>query len=319
MTTHMNLSMLPPLWMDSKGHEELPTVRTAQAPLLSPSPLSPKTVPSPIYPVPHDGLMRKKARAVRNSLANDAECAGLPNTSSPTSVQGRSPLVFKLEEEASLQLAETAKSDGHISDLKPPTASQVGPEVAETYREIRPRDENTTTRIPDAFIIARSLRRHTSPHTEGSTCEGESGKSKASDHRMLRAVIQPRAGKPVLIQCALDSIKELQATELVKDTAKSPQSASPPKTARKPLPILPKSLSNARRHSTGPPSPKATPRSSDYGKSIRDPIIVPICKGSLLLKLYPLVANHFHNYHSAAQPCNAPIPKHCWHKWQERR
>jgi len=276
----MNLSMLRPMWIDSKGHGGFPTVRTAQAPLLSPSPVSPKTVPSPIYPVPHDGLIRKKDRAVSESLANRVKYAGLSSPNSPAPVQGRSPLVFKLEE-ASLQLAETVKSDGDISGLKSPTSGREGPELAETYRETRPRGENGSVRIPDAFIIARSLRRHSSPHPNTSTCEGEAWKLNGSHHRTLRAVIQPRAGKLFLIQCALDTIHEPCARTLVKDIGKSPQNARPSKTAHKLLPIIPKPSSNARRLSTGLRSPKTTPRSSDYEKSIRDPIAVPICENPL--------------------------------------
>ncbi|KAI0392334.1 hypothetical protein F5Y17DRAFT_459928 [Xylariaceae sp. FL0594] len=267
MTAHMNQSHtrrpeLAPLWIDHRGRRvALPTVRTAHAALLSPSPQSPKTLPS---------LVRQTDRAViGDRVADDAPRASLPRASLPTPVKGPSPLVSELEK-VSLQIADNAKPNTDASDPISPSTSQGGMGASATHVGNQYRERNGSATVPDTYIIARSLR----PLSDTSPTEGSF--SQWSDYKTLRAVVQPQAGKPILVQLTSDSPHGLQATMLAKDSLMSPESASPARHVRRPLPDLPRPSPHVRHPSTGLSSPKSSPRSSEFAKSIRDQIAVPI-------------------------------------------
>ncbi|KAI1809577.1 hypothetical protein GGS20DRAFT_274607 [Poronia punctata] len=266
---------LTPLWTDYQNSQSsLPTLRTAQTPLLSPSPLSPKTLPSPMYPISHEGLMQMEDRALVDSLTNSIKSTSLSSPKSARSPHGRSPLVSKLEE-ASRHLTRPLRTRARISKLKSPIVTIGGPGMTQSYGQGGSEGTHRDERNADAFVIARSLRRQSSSPAGNST-GAETPKPKRPDHLTLRAIIRPRAPgrQTFLIQRTLD-INELRAKASAQ-SPETPQSASPAIAIRKPLPVLSKLASNAKQPGAGPQSPKTTSPTADYEKSIRDPKAVPI-------------------------------------------
>ncbi|KAI0457417.1 hypothetical protein F5B21DRAFT_93963 [Xylaria acuta] len=278
MTTHVNGAGRPnlaPLWTNYQlGRSPTTAFRAAQGPLLSPSPMSPGRLPSPMYSASSDGLARKKDRTLGSSRVHKVSS---PSVSSPkllASIEGQSPLVSKLEK-VSLQLTA----------LKPPLITQGDAGDNQTHHKLRPREDYGNAATADAFIIARSIRRNGSPTTSTSHpfWEDESPKSKLPNRLTLRAIIRPKAPgrKTFLIQRNLD-IDELRAAALITSSEQSDKSASPSKTNRKPLPVPAKWSSNNRRPSAGLSSPQAErssnimSHSTDYDKLVRDSKTVPI-------------------------------------------
>ncbi|KAI1122071.1 hypothetical protein F5Y10DRAFT_271456 [Nemania abortiva] len=277
MTTHVNPQGRPtlaPLWTnyESLGRPSATAFRAAQAPLLSPSPLSPGTVPSSMYPASLEGSARKKHRALL-----DVQKTSPSNISSPkplVPIEGQSPLVSKLEK--SLQLVDPINSpsaaDGELGESR-------------ARHALRPREEYGDITTADAFVIARSIRRSNSPTAEVSRpfWEINSSESKLPRRLTLRAIIRPRAPgrNTFLIQRNID-IDELRATASTGSSDKFHRSGSLSKAGRKPLPTPAKWSSTSGRLSAGLSSPQAErysrkmSQSSGYDKLIRDPKAVPI-------------------------------------------
>ncbi|KAI0426488.1 hypothetical protein F5Y09DRAFT_318748 [Xylaria sp. FL1042] len=283
MTTHVNASGRPtlaPLWTSQQSLGKLPTTttfRAAEGPLLSPSPVSAASVPSPMYPN-FDKLMRKKDRALLDSLSH--KVSPLSAASPKSAIEGRSPLVSKLEQ-ASIQLADAGKSQSP----KSPQVARGSLRKLKENHEFRPHEDYGNIKTADVFVIARSIRRNTSPDGENARpfWESESPKTKIPQRLTLRAIIRPKAPgrKTFLIQRNLN-IDELRATASVKSPDTTHQIASLSRATRKPLPVPAKWLSNSRRPSTGISPPQAerpsqiTSHSTDYDKLIHDPKIVPL-------------------------------------------
>ncbi|KAF2968333.1 hypothetical protein GQX73_g5244 [Xylaria multiplex] len=284
MTTHVNNTGRPtlaPLWTNQQGLGKRPTAafRTAQGPLLSPSPMSAASFSSPVYPPSFNDFMRKKDRALVNSLSHKTSPSSVSSPMSLASVEGQSLLVSKLEK-ASMQLTDTETPDSPLSPL-----SQGNSQEAKQHPKFRPKEDYGNIRTADAFIIARSIRRNSDPATETSRPFWEDGSSGAKLPRrlILRAIIRPKAPgrQAFLIQRNLD-IDEIRATASASALEKYHQSTSPSGLGRKPLPVPAKWSSTIKRPSMGlspleaePPS-KTTSHSTDYDRLIRDPKTVPI-------------------------------------------
>ncbi|KAJ8125914.1 hypothetical protein O1611_g7724 [Lasiodiplodia mahajangana] len=274
MTTHVNAQGRPtlaPLWTnyESLGRSSATAFRAAQAPLLSPSPMSPGTLPKPMYPASLDGSTRKKNRALLDVHKTSPSTISSPRPLVP--LEGQSPLVSKLEK--SLLLVDAISS---------PSATEGDSGEANARHILRPREEYGNIATADAFVIARSIRRSNSPTADGLRpfWEMDSSKSRLSRRLTLRAIIRPRAQgrNTFLIQRNLD-IDELRATTSTGPSDKSHPGASPSKASRKPLPVLAKWSSNTRRPSASPQAERfsrKTPHSPGYDKLIRDPKAVPI-------------------------------------------
>ncbi|KAI1105566.1 hypothetical protein F4804DRAFT_303834 [Jackrogersella minutella] len=105
MTSDVNISRRPslePLWTNYRSVGGLPKTVFRPIPInasLSPSPLSPKSLPgpSPVHPASYDGSMRKQDRALVNSL--DQRARHLMNSAplTPIDEYSPSPLVARLE------------------------------------------------------------------------------------------------------------------------------------------------------------------------------------------------------------------------------
>ncbi|KAI1355348.1 hypothetical protein F5Y01DRAFT_173900 [Xylaria sp. FL0043] len=283
MTTHVNASGRPtlaPLWTSQQGlgKRSMTTFRAAEGPLLSPSPVSAASVPSPVYPN-FDKIMRKKDRALLDSLSH--KVSPLSATSPKSALEGQSPLVSKLEQ-ASVQYIGAEKSQLPNS----PQAARGSLRKLKGNREFSPHEDYGNIRTADVFVIARSIRRNTSPAGENSRLfwEGGSPKTEVPQRLTLRAIIRPKAPgrKTFLIQRNLD-IDELRAAAAVRTPEKAHQITSPSRASRKPLPVPAKWSSNNRRPSIGVspsqaerPSPQIMSHSTDYDKLIYDPKTVPL-------------------------------------------
>ncbi|KAJ3562623.1 hypothetical protein NPX13_g8497 [Xylaria arbuscula] len=268
MTTHVNSPGRPtlaPLWTgpQSLGQPPAAAFRAAQAPLLSPSPLS----------------MRKKDRALLDSLSNKISPSSVSDLKPLASVEGISPLVSKLEH-ASIELTNNEKSPS-----KSPEPAQSSSGEAKKRRDSRLHEEYGNIKTADAFIIARSIRRDRNSTSKESLPFWEDGLSTANSPRRLtlRAIIRPKAPgrQSFLIQRSLD-IDELRATTSTSNAEKGLSDVSPLKASRKPLPVPTKWSSNRKSQgiailpSQARLSAKTTPRSNDYAKLIHDSKTVPI-------------------------------------------
>ncbi|KAI1282729.1 hypothetical protein F5Y07DRAFT_196090 [Xylaria sp. FL0933] len=282
MTTHVNASGRPtlaPLWTSQQGlgKRSMTTFRAAEGPLLSPSPVSAASVPSPVYPN-FDKIMRKKDRALLDSLSH--KVSPLSATSPKSAIEGQSPLVSKLEQ-ASIQFIGAEESQSPNS----PQAARGSLRKLKGNREFSPNEDYGNIRTADVFVIARSIRRNTSSADENSRpfWEGGSPKTKVPQRLTLRAIIRPKAPgrKTFLIQRNLD-VDELRATASMKPPGTAQQIVSPSRTSRKPLPVPAKWSSNNRRPSIGiSPSQAERPsqtmsHSTDYDKLIYDPKTIPL-------------------------------------------
>ncbi|KAI1145573.1 hypothetical protein F4825DRAFT_240662 [Nemania diffusa] len=290
MTTNANSQGRPalaPLWTnyESFGRSSAVAFRTAQGSLSSPSPLSPGSLPSSMYPT----STRRKSRALLDTPSHKISPSSISSPRPLVPIEGHSPLVSKLEE-VSLQLVDAATS---------PSAAEGELGEAQARRALLPREEYGNMATADAFVIARSIRRHDSPKAETSPVfwEREPPKAKPAHRLTLRAIIRPRAlGRHTfLIQRNLD-IDELRATALAGASDKSQQNVSPSKANRRPLPVPAKWSSNSRRPSAGLSSPQAErfskkmPNSLGYDKLIRDAKTVPVHTHYAISKLPALAA-----------------------------
>ncbi|KAI8946365.1 hypothetical protein F4801DRAFT_70656 [Xylaria longipes] len=275
MTTHVTGAGRPtlaPLWTNYQLGRAT-AFRAAQGPLLSPSPMSPSRLPSPMYST-SDGFARKKDKTLGNSRVHKVSHLSVSSPRVLASIEGQSPLVSKLEK-ISLQLTA----------LKSPPATEGDAREAQTRRKLRPREDFGNAATADAFIIARSIRRNGSPTTSTSNpfWEDESPKSQQPNRLTLRAIIRPKAPgrKTFLMQRNLD-VDELRAAASTTPPDQSDNSASPSKMTRKPLPVPAKWSSYNRRPSAGLSSPQAErsskimSHSTDYDKLVHDSKTVPI-------------------------------------------
>ncbi|KAI0144595.1 hypothetical protein GGR57DRAFT_507467 [Xylariaceae sp. FL1272] len=257
---------------------------------LSASPVSPGCLPSPLYPQFKDGMEVKE----RDHSSVRPLCHPPPSSlASPTS------LVPKFEQFSILHPTSTAQADDppspelpELPELSSPGSSTSGSEVSDADNPHYHADnrEHTTTKSstlgrpaptlpnltqiqygtsqpsPDAYIIARSLRRP-------STSPDASPVSPSPMRITLRAVIRPRdPSKPVfLVQRTLD-LDSLKSTS--RQIVTSPSSP----TRRRPLPVLPK-RGTAKAGRTPRPVP-ATPISGladkQYHNLVRDAKAVPV-------------------------------------------
>lgn len=251
MATHVNASGRPnlaPLRTSSQSLDQRPPAafRAAQAPLLSPSPISAATLPSPLYPSSFDRAIRKKDRVLLNSLSHKINPSNVSSPKSLASVEGPSPLVSKLEH-ASIELTK---------DEKPPSKS---PETTQgslggvTERhDYRSREDYSDIKTADAYAIARSIRRNSNPAADSHPFWEEGSWEKKASHRLtLRAIVKPKAPgrQSFLIQRSLD-IDELRANTSPSIGEKALLDASPLKGSRKPLPVPAKWSSNSKTQST---------------------------------------------------------------------
>lgn len=294
MTAHVNAverPTLPPLWTGYEGFRHFPTTtfRTAHGPLLSPSPVSPRGLPSPRRPSTSEGYARKNSRALAANHAIIPSTVSSP--SSYVSMEGQSPLVSKLEE-VSLRLADAGTTDSSMPS--PATERSVG--AIRARHSLRPREDYGNISTADAFIIARSIRQPNGPAADISRpfWKSESAKSKPSHRLTLRAVIRPKAPgrQTFLIQRSLD-IDELRAIASTRRPSyKYDRGTWPSKAGRRPLPVPAKWSSNDRRLSTGLSSPETerfsrrTSHATGYDKLIRDSKTVPIRTWSSILVLF---------------------------------
>ncbi|KAI0535790.1 hypothetical protein GGR58DRAFT_424130 [Xylaria digitata] len=296
MTTHVNNAGRPtlaPLWTSQQGLGKRPTAafRTAQGPLLSPSPVSAAIFPSPVYPPSFNDFMRKKDRALVNSLSHKISPSSVSSPMSLASIEGQSLLVSKLEK-TSMQLADTETPDSPQSPLP-----QGNSREAMQHRRFRPKEDYGNIRTADAFVVARSIRRNSNPATETSRPFWENGSPEAKLPRRLtlRAIVRPKApGRQTFLIQRNFNIDEIQAAASTSAPEKSHQSTSP--SSRKPLPVPAKWSSNSKRPNTGlSPSETEAPskimsHSTDYERLIRDPKTVPIHTHCVISALPALAA-----------------------------
>ncbi|GAP88137.1 putative DET1- and DDB1-associated protein 1 [Rosellinia necatrix] len=285
MTSDVNSARRPtlaPLWTGYQALSSLPgtAFRAAHGPLLSPSPLSSSSLPSAVSHASYDGLMRKKDQSPAAGPPRKANSSSVPNTRPLIPTDGQSPLVSKLEK-ATLQLADAGKP----SPLKSPSAGRGDLGGSQIRHKLQPRDDYGNSATADAFVIARSIRRPSSPAAEDPRpfWEDKSPNSKLPGRFTLRAVIRPKTAtrQTFLIQRNLD-ISELRVAALEMSQGGSYRHVSPSPASRTPLPVPAKWSSADRRPSTALPSrrtersPKSVARPTDYDKLTHDPKTVPI-------------------------------------------
>lgn len=105
MTSDVNTSRRPslePLWTNYRSHRAVSKTAYLPAPLntgLSPSPLSPRSLPSPspVHPASYDGSMQRQDRALVNSLDQRAKHVISTAPLTPINENSPSPLVARLE------------------------------------------------------------------------------------------------------------------------------------------------------------------------------------------------------------------------------
>ncbi|KAI0895346.1 hypothetical protein F4806DRAFT_468966 [Annulohypoxylon nitens] len=289
MTSDVNIlgrPSLEPLWTNYRSHGGLPNTVFRPIPInasLTPSPLSPKSLPgpSPVHPVSYDKSMRKQDRALVDSF--DQRTRHVVNSAplTPINEHSPSPLVARLERISILPpmsnphglLTPASPGLSRRSSLEPLNRSGSISEISGSqdrisnyhYRDLSPVPprRNSTSEVhnqlrswghiyygnaktADAFIVARSLRR---PSSDSST-KPESIKATASapmkNRLTIRAIVRPRAlDRPsFLIQRNLD-IDELRAT--VPDPPPSQANGSPNEWRR------PSLLSVSSHNATPPP------------------------------------------------------------------
>ncbi|KAI0201535.1 hypothetical protein F4808DRAFT_103730 [Astrocystis sublimbata] len=274
MATQVNSTGRPnlaPIWTSYKIGERPSTAtafRAAHAPLLSPSPVSPTRLPSPMYLPTSDNIARKKDKTLGDSRVRKATRSGLSSPRLHTSIEGQSPLVHKLEK-VSLQLAS----------LRSPVAVR-----GDRFRPVEDFDNAATA---DAFIFPRSIIRN-----EGSPIspsrpfwEDHSPGTKLTNHHLtLRAVIQPKAPwKPMFAIQRTYDLDEVRTSVPMTPPYHLEKTSSPTRASRKPLPV-PAKWSNSRRPSAALPSPivdrsekvSSHAAAAAYDKVLRDPKTVPI-------------------------------------------
>ncbi|RYP62229.1 hypothetical protein DL769_007383 [Monosporascus sp. CRB-8-3] len=101
---------------------------------LSPSPMSPRTLPSPIYPHPYDGSMRSQERALVDSLNQRSRHPSLASPMSLMPIDRHSPLAARLEKVAILPpiTAERRLPSPTSPGLTPPR--ELMAQIPEQYR-----------------------------------------------------------------------------------------------------------------------------------------------------------------------------------------
>ncbi|OTA68333.1 hypothetical protein K449DRAFT_429175 [Hypoxylon sp. EC38] len=258
MTSDVNISRRPslePLWTNYRNFGGLHKTVHRPTPInasLSPSPLSPKSLPgpSPIHPASYDGSMRRQDRALVNSLDQRARhvVSSVPLT--PIDESSSSPLVARLEKfsilppmsiahglptpaspEYLLQRRQSGSitmydslpgSQARTPDYYTPD-SNVSPVSSRRNSSIGLQDQLRTwghvyygnAKTADAFIIARSLRRRST----NSAAEIKSprylrpGKLQGNNRLTVRAIIRPRAlDRPSFLIQRNFNMDELRAT-----------------------------------------------------------------------------------------------------------
>ncbi|KAI1261379.1 hypothetical protein F5Y18DRAFT_202990 [Xylariaceae sp. FL1019] len=280
---------LEPLW--TRGHSTKAShTRYSPSAQLSASPISPGCLPSPLYPQFKDGMaMKERDQSLVRSLCHHA-----PSLSSPTSLlpqleqfsilppmnatQADSPLSPELPElsspGSSSASSETSDTDGSYYDAgKTKHTNDKFSTIGRRTTLPAPKTANPTRNqhvasqpSPDAYIIARSLRRP-------STAPGSSPVARSPTQTTLRAVIRPKdPTKPVfLIQRTLD-LNSLKSTS--RQIASSPSSP----TKRRPLPVLPRrgKAKAARAPRSVPATPTSAAGDKEYQSLIRDAKAVPV-------------------------------------------
>lgn len=202
MTSDVNPSRRPslePIWTNYRYSGGLPKAVHRPTPInasLSPSPLSPKSLPgpSPIHPAPYDGSIRRQDRALVNSLDQRTRHVVSSAPLTPIDESTPSPLVARLEKfsilppmgishglstpgspEYLLQRRQSGSITTHDGLLGPQVRtpgyytpdSNVSPISSRRNSSIGLQDQLRTwghvyygnAKTADAFIIARSLRR----------------------------------------------------------------------------------------------------------------------------------------------------------------
>ncbi|KAI1205601.1 uncharacterized protein F4807DRAFT_442365 [Annulohypoxylon truncatum] len=296
MTSDVNVSRRPslePIWTNYRSHGSLPNTVYRPTPInasLSPSPLSPKSLPgpSPVHPASYDKSMRKQDRALVDSF--DQRTRHVVNTAplTPIDEYSPSPLVARLEKISILppmsishglptpaspsipprrDSLNALERSGSLSGMSGPQDRSPG-YYTRDVSPVSPRRNSVSgvhdqlrswghvyygnAKTADAFIIARSLRRRSSGSpTEVTRPAGASMKNRLT----VRAIVRPRAlDRPsFLIQRNFD-IDELRAT--IPDPPPQSQISGSPNEWRRPS--LPSILSSG----TPPPAQPRSRRSS---------------------------------------------------------
>ncbi|KAI1454850.1 hypothetical protein F4805DRAFT_438160 [Annulohypoxylon moriforme] len=239
MTSDVNVSRRPslePLWTAYRSHGDLPNPVFRPTPInvsMSPSPLSPKSLPgpSPVHPASYDKSMRKQDRALVDSF--DQRTRHVVNSAplTPIDEYSPSPLVARLEKisilppmsishglptpaspslprRGSLGVPERSGSIVGVPGAqdRSPTyynrdVSPVSPRrdsILEVHDQLRSWGHvyYGNAKTADAFIIARSLRRRSSDSSTEIT-RPEIVKPTASaptrNRLTVRAIVRPRA------------------------------------------------------------------------------------------------------------------------------
>ncbi|KAI1094119.1 hypothetical protein F5B19DRAFT_447349 [Rostrohypoxylon terebratum] len=333
MTSNVNIlgrPSLEPLWTNYRNHGGFPSTVLRPTPIhasLTPSPLSPKSLPgpSPVHPVSYDKSMRKQDRALVDSF--DQRSRHMVNSAplTPIHEHSPSPLVARLEKISILP--PMSISHGLSTPASPGLSRRNSLEPPQSYyRDLSPvssRRSSTSevhdqlrswghvyygnAKTADAFIIARPLRRRSSDSST-EIMRAESMKATAGapvkNRLTIRAIVRPRAlDRPAfLIQRNLD-IDELRAA--VPDPPPQSQINGSPDEWRRP------SLLSVSSHSATPP-PRSRRSSSvrsgallrsgtdslDLDSLIRDAKAVPIhlkyVRAYLPVVAALLVSGHVH-------------------------
>ncbi|KAI0839312.1 hypothetical protein F5Y06DRAFT_266507 [Hypoxylon sp. FL0890] len=235
MTSDVNISRRPslePLWTNYRSFGDSPKTILRPTPIstsLSPSSLSPKSLPgpSPIHPASYDGSMRRQDRALVNSLDQRARHVVSSAPLTPIDESSPSPLVARLEKISILPPMSMRHSlptpaspehplqrgrSGSLASLPGTQArspgyytpdSNVSPVSSRRNSTMGLQDQLRTwghvyygnAKTADAFIIARSLRRRNpSPTATTSPKFLRPGPGTLSNNRLtVRAIVRPRA------------------------------------------------------------------------------------------------------------------------------
>ncbi|KAI1138037.1 hypothetical protein F5Y05DRAFT_384931 [Hypoxylon sp. FL0543] len=235
MTSDVNISRRPslePLWTNYRSFDGAPKTVHRPTPIstnLSPSALSPKSLPgpSPIHPASYDGSMRRQDRALVDSLDQRARHVGNSAPLTPIEESSPSPLVARLEKISILPPMSMAQSlqtpaspenllqrgrSGSLASL-PGTQvrnsgyytpdSNVSPASSRRNSSIGLQDQLRTwghvyygnAKTADAFIIARSLRqrgRNPPPTATTSPTIIRPGGTSSNNRLTIRAIVKPR-------------------------------------------------------------------------------------------------------------------------------
>ncbi|KAI0473897.1 hypothetical protein GGR56DRAFT_554511 [Xylariaceae sp. FL0804] len=276
---------LAPLWTETHHRPHAApriALRTAQSPMTSPSPMSPKLLPSPMYPAySQDGSLRRQDRALITSLDQNNVGLSSPRTSARTS-GSQSPLVSRLEKISIMppsplfDMQHGLPSPREDADLAPPTPATPAIPLAQRRSPIEPQDQlrawasfhYNNAKTADAFVIARSLRRQSlssipapaAPRLSPQDAASESPQTAPlpqapapSTNLTVRAVIRPRAPErqTFLVQRTFP-VDELRAS------IPDPPSSSAALHRRRESAVV-GATAAARKTLPSPPAPRSAP------------------------------------------------------------